>query len=70
MKVKIKSPPTPDLPAGAKTTPQGVLPEGLPNRFFNADGELDLRGVTGADAFRFFQAQGKTLPISTAMVGG
>jgi hypothetical protein len=37
--------------------------EGLPPRFYNKEGELDLRQVTGAEAFKLFQAQGMVFPI-------
>lgn len=39
------------------------VPEGLPSHFYNKDGELDLRQVTGDEAYRFFAAQGIQLPI-------
>lgn len=39
------------------------LPYGLPERFFNKDGELDLRQVTGAEALRFLRTQGVNVPF-------
>lgn len=33
------------------------LPSGLPDHFFNSDGELDLRNAKGAEIQKFFQAQ-------------
>ncbi len=39
------------------------VPEGLPEHFFNKDGDLDLRQVSGREAYRFFSAIGKKLPI-------
>jgi len=39
------------------------LPTGLPERFFNTDGELDLRQVTGAEALKFLRAQGINVPF-------
>lgn len=41
----------------------GSLPDGLPDRFFNEDGELDLRQVSGVEALKFMQAQGFKIPI-------
>jgi hypothetical protein len=48
---------------GQKYDERGVLPEGLPDKFFNEAGEVDLRQVTGAEAWKFMQAQGIKLPI-------
>ena len=45
--------------------PGASIPEGMPDKFFNEEGELDLRQVTGAEAWRFFQAQGILLPVIT-----
>jgi len=39
------------------------LPTSLPERFFNKEGELDLRGVTGADALKFLGMQGVNVPM-------
>lgn len=41
------------------------LPEGLPDRFFNEEGEIDLRQVPGEDAYKFLALQGMQLPIMT-----
>lgn len=50
----------------------GELPQDLPDHFFRKDddpeagvkaGELDLRQVTGADAYRLFQKMGIKLPV-------
>jgi hypothetical protein len=41
----------------------GQVPEGLPDHFYNEDGEIDLRQVTGAEAYKFLMAQGMKLPI-------
>lgn len=49
-------------PPNAKIPPGSSVPEGLPARFFNKDGELDLRGVTGMEAWQYMQAIGKRLP--------
>ena len=39
------------------------LPYGLPEKFFNKEGELDLRQVTGAEALRFLRTQGVNVPF-------
>jgi hypothetical protein len=39
------------------------LPTGMPGRFFNKEGELDLRGVTGDDALKFLKMQGVNVPF-------
>jgi len=40
------------------------VPENLPDKFFDpTTGELDLRRVTGREAYQFFQMQGIRLPI-------
>lgn len=44
------------------------MPEGLPDHFFNKEGELDLSGVTGEEARRYFQAIGIKLPIIGGVV--
>ena len=41
----------------------GILPEGLPDHFFNEDGEVDLRQVTGKEAYEFMMKQGIKLPV-------
>lgn len=38
------------------------VPRGLPDRFYNEEGEVDLRQVTGDDAWNYFAAQGIKLP--------
>ena len=43
--------------------PGAHVPEGLPDRFYNEEGELDLRQVTAVDAYNFFKAQGILLPV-------
>jgi hypothetical protein len=35
----------------------------MPGRFFNKEGELDLRGVTGDDALKFLKMQGVNVPF-------
>lgn len=52
-------------PKGSKKRKEidGIIPEGLPDRFFNAEGDIDLRQVTGEDAWKFFAAQGIKLPV-------
>lgn len=41
----------------------GQVPSDLPDEFFNEKGEIDLRGVTGEQAYNFFSNQGIHLPI-------
>jgi hypothetical protein len=48
-------------PSGAQN--DGTVPIGLPERFFNSDGEVDLRQVTGADALNFLRKQGVNVPF-------
>lgn len=43
------------------------VPEGLPDKFFNADGEIDLRQVSGEEAYKYMSSIGVKLPI---MYGG
>lgn len=50
-------------PADFKIPEGTTIPAGLPERFFNKDGELDLRQVTGADALKFLRAQGINVPF-------
>jgi hypothetical protein len=42
------------------------VPQNLPAHFFNAQGELDLRGVTGKEAHRYFQSLGIPLAVMSA----
>jgi hypothetical protein len=41
----------------------GQLPDDLPDHFFNADGELDLRQVTGKEAHKLLSSMGIILPV-------
>jgi hypothetical protein len=41
----------------------GKIPQNLPDRFYNKDGEVDLRQVTGEDAMKYFSKQGIPLPV-------
>jgi len=43
--------------------PDSQMPANLPDRFFNEDGEVDLRNVTGEEAYRYFSSIGVKLPI-------
>jgi hypothetical protein len=55
-----------DRPALGKRRPHSFdvsVPEGLPDHFYNKDGEIDLRQVTGEEAYRYFSSQGIRLPI-------
>jgi hypothetical protein len=38
-------------------------PADLPDHFFNEDGEVDLRRVTGQEAYKYMQSIGIQLPI-------
>jgi hypothetical protein len=40
-------------------------PAGLPDKFFNKEGEVDLRQVTGREAYKYFSAMGLKFPIMT-----
>lgn len=42
------------------------VPQNLPEHFFNEQGELDLRRVTGREAYRYFQAIGIPLAVMPA----
>jgi hypothetical protein len=44
-------------------TSDAFMPEGLSAKYFNEEGELDLRRVTGREAYRYFQSIGIQLPI-------
>jgi hypothetical protein len=57
-----------------RTSPGGVasgrwrqqddsIPEGLPDEYFNEEGELDLSKVTGEKAWRYLNRQGVRLPV-------
>jgi hypothetical protein len=37
--------------------PDDIGPEGMPNEFFNDDGELDLSKVPGEDARKYFEVR-------------
>lgn len=54
---------------GGSRTPSGSyeegVPEGLPPHFYNERGEVDLRKVTGKEAYRYFSSLGIKLPIMT-----
>jgi len=54
------------VPGGSKRkryTDDVMIPEGLPDRFFNEEGEVDLRLVTGEEARKYFGSLGMDLPI-------
>ena len=38
------------------------VPEGVPEHFFNEDGEIDLRQVSGKEALKYFAAMGIAIP--------
>jgi hypothetical protein len=39
------------------------VPQNLPDHFYNEDGEIDLRQVTGPEAYKFMMMQGVKLPV-------
>lgn len=39
------------------------VPEGLPDHFYNEEGEVDLRQVTGKEAYQYLSRMGLKLPI-------
>jgi len=41
----------------------GKYPQGLPDKFYNKEGEIDLSKVTGEEAFRYFAKLGIPLPV-------
>lgn len=41
----------------------GEIPDNLPDRFFNEEGEVDLSKVTGRDAVKYLQAIGINVPV-------
>lgn len=48
-------------------------PQGMPDRFFNKDGEIDLRQVSGEDARMYFAKLGiplVALPAGTSILKG
>lgn len=49
--------------ANRKRYSDAQIPEGLPDRFFNKDGEVDLRQVTGEEAYRYLSSMGIKLPV-------
>ena len=41
----------------------GQVPRGLPDKFYDENGEINLTKVTGAEAHRYFQSLGMPLPM-------
>lgn len=52
-----------NLKSRKKRKTGGKTIDGLPDHFYNKDGEIDLRQVTGKEAYQFFSKQGIRLPI-------
>jgi hypothetical protein len=48
---------------GRSPSKNATAPPGVPARFLNADGEVDLRKMTGPQAWRYFSGQGMKFPI-------
>jgi len=63
--LKMQTDGTTQPPAGRKkkTYSDAQVPQGLPDKFYNKDGEIDLRQVTGPEAYQFMMSQGIKLPI-------
>lgn len=47
----------------ARKEVDGYIPDGLPDHFFNDEGEVDLRQVKGEEARQYFAALGIQLPV-------
>lgn len=45
------------------------VPQGLPDHFYNKDGEIDLRQVSGEEAYKYMSSVGIKLPIMTGSRG-
>jgi len=41
----------------------GELPDNLPDKFFNEEGEVDLRQVTGNEAVKYLSLLGIRVPV-------
>jgi hypothetical protein len=39
------------------------VPKNLPDKFYNEEGDIDLRRVTGAEAYKYMMSQGVKLPV-------
>lgn len=50
-------------PKTQRRTLGAQVPDGLPDHFFNEEGELDLRKVRGEEAYRYMAAIGIKLPV-------
>jgi hypothetical protein len=63
--LKMKTDGTDQPPVGKKrkTYSDAQVPRNLPDKFYNKDGEVDLRQVTGAEAYKYMMSQGVKLPI-------
>lgn len=38
------------------------IPEGVPDKFFDESGQIDLRNVTGDEALKYFSSMGINIP--------
>ena len=56
--------------ARTKYGPGDSVPDNLPDRFFNEEGEVDLRNVTGRDAVHYLAALGIHVPVGGGVVRG
>lgn len=57
---------SPSASKGSRYGSDDMVPEGLPDKFFNEDGEIDLSKVTGAEARKYMGLIGIKLPIGTS----
>ena len=48
----------------------GEIPDNLPDRFFNEEGEVDLRNVKGRDAVQYLAAIGIHVPVGGGVTRG
>ena len=46
------------------------VPENLPDNFYNEEGEIDLRRVTGEEAYKYMSSVGVKLPVMHGHRGG
>lgn len=52
-----------DSGVGSRYGANDIIPEGLPDHFYNKNGEVDLSQVTGKEAFKYMSALGIPFPV-------
>jgi hypothetical protein len=52
-----------NIPKKKRKYSDASIPDGLPDHFYNESGEVDLRLVTGEEAYKYLSAVGMKLPI-------